>query len=252
MTDTSVTHGDYPKLSRPPLREALIDIRLSEQLPVSFLERLRTLAPEGFSNVGEIKLGGVRLEMGKDRPSQATITSDEVLGIRFQTADASQVLQYRRNGITFSILRNYQTWEHIRDVAREFWQQFLHTSGPVNVNRLAVRYVNSIELPLAGGDFDEYLTAGPRIPKDLPQLLTSFLQRVVIPFTEVNAYAIITQALEPATESSFPTILDIDTISQCSLGGADPEVWNKLGQLRIIKNRIFFASVTTKTLEAYR
>lgn len=251
MPETSLTHGEYPRLSRPPLREALIDIRLSEQLPIAFLERLRVLTLPGFSNVGEIKLGGFRLEIAKDKPSQATITSDEILGIRFQTTDASQVLQYRRNGITFSILKNYQTWEQIRGVAREFWRQFLGISGPVNVNRLALRYINAFEVPL-GGDFDEYLSAGPRIPKDLPQLLTSFLQRILIPFTDVNAHAIITQALEPPTESSFPTILDIDAIGQCSLDGADPEVWKRLEQLREIKNRIFFASVTAKALEAYR
>jgi uncharacterized protein (TIGR04255 family) len=247
-----VTHGDYPHLSRPPLREALIDIRLSDQLPVSFLDRLRALSLAGLSNVGEIKEGGFKLEIAKDRPVQATITSDQILGMRFQTADASQVLQYRRNGITFSILKNYQTWEDIRDLARTFWQQFLSISGTVNVNRLAVRYVNAIEVPLAGGDFDEYLTAGPRIPNDLPQQLTSFLLRVVIPFTDVNAHAIITQALEPPTETSFPAILDIDAIGQCSLNGADSEVWNRLEQLRIIKNRIFFASVTAKALEVYR
>jgi uncharacterized protein (TIGR04255 family) len=234
------------------LREALIDIRLTQDLPASFVDKIRALSFSDFSNVGEIKIGGLTFEMGRDRPSQATVAKDEILGIRFQTEDVSQVLQYRRNGITFSILKNYTSWEHAQDITRNFWRQFISIAGSVKVNRLAVRYINAIEVPLAGADFDEYLSAGPRIPKDLPQLLTGFLQRIMVPFTDVGAYAIITQTLEAPTESSFPAILDIETVGQWFLEGADPEIWNKLGQLRIIKNRIFFASLTEKALEPYR
>ena len=130
----------------------------------------------------------------------------------------------------------------------------LQISGPSakRVNRLAVRYINAIELPLAGADFDEYLTAGPRIPESLPQFLTSFLQRVVLPFAEVSGHAIITQALEAPTTRGLTAVLDIDVFAECLIDGADPEIWSKLGQLRIIKNRIFFASLTKKALESYR
>jgi uncharacterized protein (TIGR04255 family) len=245
------TDSNYPRLSRPPLREALIDIRLQAELPATFVDTLRTLTLSGFSSVGEIKVGGFRFEVATGKPSQALVTSEQLRGIRFQSADGSQVLQYRCDGITFSVLKNYTSWEPFRDTVRELWFQFLRISGAVIVNRLAVRYINAIEVPM-GADFDDYLTAGPRIPQSLPQLYSAFLQRVVVPLAEVGGHAIITQALEQPTESSVPTVIDIDVVSSCSLAGDAPEIWERFSNLRDIKNRIFFTSVTTKTLEAYQ
>ena len=126
------TGGKYPKLSRPPLREALIDIRLREDLPSAFVETLRSLHLSGFSVAGDIKAGTFKLEIAKDKPSQASVTSDEVQGVRFQIADGVQILQYRRNGITFSILRNYTAWGPFVDEARKLWQQFLQASSDVS------------------------------------------------------------------------------------------------------------------------
>jgi uncharacterized protein (TIGR04255 family) len=135
--------------------------------------------------------------------------------------------------------------------ARGHWQKFLEILGPVVIGRLAVRYINAIEVPI-GADFDEYLTAGPRIPQPLPQLYTSFVQRVTVPFDEVNGYAIITQALELPGDKGPVTVMDIDVACNCSIGGAASESWERLSKLRDIKNRIFFASVTPKALEAYK
>ena len=131
------------------------------------------------------------------------------------------------------------------------WQEFLRVSGAVVISRVGVRYINAIEVPI-GADFDDYLAAGPRIPQPLPQIYTTFLQRVVVPFAEINGYAIITQALEQATDKGLPTLIDIDVASNSSIEGEAPEIWQRLTKLRNIKNHIFFASVTAKALEAYR
>lgn len=251
VNDTSVAHDEYPRLSRPPLREALVDIRLSESLPLSFVDTLRAQSPTGFVRVGDLKFGGFKLEVQSDRPPLLTSTPEEILGVRFDNADKSQALLLRRDGMTLSVLKNYESWQLLRDRAREFWRVFRDLSGPVVIGRLAVRYINVIDVPL-GRDFDDYLTAVPRIPPKLPQLLTGFLQRVVVPFKDDAASAIITQALEPAVETTVPTVLDIDVSSMGSMDGASAEIWDKLERLRLIKNRIFFASLTRVGLELYQ
>lgn len=238
----------YPQLSRPPLREAIIDLHLREELPITLVEGLRSLTVPDFSTGTEIKFGTFQFALGT--PSHASVTRDEVQGIRFEALDGSKVLQYRRNGMTLSILKNYVSWEPFLSAARELWTRFLGISGPVTVTRLGVRYINAIEVPL-GADFDDYLEAAPRIPSKLPQVLSSFFQRMVIPFRDISAYAIMTQALEPPTETGLPTVIDIDAVADCSIAGAGPEIWERVSILRDIKNLVFFASVTPKTLEAY-
>jgi len=241
----------FPKLTRPPLREALIDLRLSESLPVSLVERWKKFNKEGFVNPIVMKQGGFKFEIGKDSPAQASVTSDESFGVRYERNNGAEVLQFRRNGVTLSILKNYTTWEALRTATENAWKQFLEISGPVKISRLAVRYINVLELP-PGEDYDEYLTAGPRIPKPLPQIANGFLQRVLVPFAKADALAIITQTMETTSNGSIQAVLDIDVFSECSLDGTSVEIWSRLENFRVIKNDIFFSSLTEKVLNSYR
>jgi uncharacterized protein (TIGR04255 family) len=232
-----LSEREFPKLTRPPLREALVDIRLREELPGSVLSKFE--APKGFPVKKGMKHAQFQMQAEADKPFAAKVLTDEPLGMRFEREDGSEVVQLRRNGLTYSILKNYPGWEVLREAARGTWQGFLAASGPINVSRLAVRYINAINIPL-GADYDEYLTTGPRVPKLVPPIVTSFIQRVLVPFEEDSATAIITQTLEmPA-----PAVLDIDVFTECSLEGASPDIWSKLEKLRNISDRIFFSSLT--------
>jgi uncharacterized protein (TIGR04255 family) len=202
---------------------------------------------EGFPIIKQIKYGQFTFQLTKDQPAEAKVDTEEAFGQRYEREDGAEVVQFRRNGVTYSILRNYASWDLLRDAARNAWERFLAISGPLNVSRLAVRYINAIDIPL-GADFDEYLTAGPRIPAPLPQVIARFIQRVEVPFADEHATAIILQALEAPTLG----VLDIDVFSECSLDGASPEVWSILEKLRSIKNRVFFSSLAAKVLESYR
>lgn len=251
MSKTSTSGGtSYPRLSRPPLREALIDVRLNGKLHESLMPSLKAFNAPGFSAVGEIKFGGVKLELAREKIASATITSDEIIGVRFENEDKSQVLQVRRDGMALSILKNYQTWDAMRDTIMPLWFKFANLAGPVKVSRLAVRYINAITVP-SNDDYDNYFTAGPRIPKRLPQILNGFLQRIVIPVPTANQ-AIITQVLETLTQTSSTAILDIDVFGPCVLDASAPEVWSILNQLNAFATRVFFASVTDKALELFQ
>lgn len=243
----------YPQLVRPPLREALIDIRLRDRLPVDWGKRLESIQFSGFRVSHPLKEGGFRFEIPRDAPASAKVVSDETLGYRYDRTDGAQALLVRRNGMTLSILKNYTTWESLKEVTHDLWVEYLRLSGPVQVERLAVRYINAIEMT-ASEDTDDYLMAGPRIPKELPQILNSFLQRVEIPFLKEKATAIITQASgdRPAEgTNNREAILDIDVFCSGSFEGTSPGVWTTLDNLRDIANRIFFSSVTKQVLDSY-
>jgi len=240
-----LSETQFPKLTNPPLSEVLVDIRLREELPASVLRNFH--APTGFPVAKEIRHGQFQFKMDKDEPIRAEVLAEGTLGRRHEREDGSEVVQLRRNGLTYSILKNYRGWDSLRKVASIAWRDFLAVSGSVNVSRLAMRYINAINIP-PGADYDEYLTAGPRIPKSAPPIVTSFMQRVLVPFEDESANAIITQALElPA-----PIVLDIDVFTECSLDGASSDIWFRLDKLRNIADRIFFSSLTEKVLELYK
>lgn len=236
---------EFPKLTRSPLREALLDIQLREELPASILSEFK--APKGFPVAKQMRQGQFQFKMDKDQPALAEVLAEGALGWRYETDDGSAVVQLRRNGITYSILKNYPGWNVLREAARDVWGEFLSISGTVNVSRLAARYINAISIPL-GADYDEYLTTAPRVPKPIPQIVNSFMQRVLIPFEEDAANAIITQTLEMPAPFA---VLDIDVFTVCSLPGGADDIWPKLDKLRNIADRIFFSSLSEKVIESY-
>ncbi len=221
-----------------------MDIRLLEELPASVLRKFQ--APKSFPVAKQIRQGQFQMKIDKDKPALAEVVAEGALGWRYERDDGSEVLQLRRNGLTYSILKNYPGWDVLREEARNAWREFLGVVGAVSVSRLAVRYINAINIPL-GADYDEYLTTGPRVPKSVPPIVASFMQRVLVPFEEQGATAIITQTLEVPS----PAILDIDVFTDCSLEGASIEIWSKLEKLRGIADRSFFSSLTEKVLESY-
>jgi uncharacterized protein (TIGR04255 family) len=238
------------QLRNAPLREALIDIQLEAPLPVSFAESLAERVVPGLEKKQQIRTGHFEIKVGSEAETQAVRKGYELIGCRFESEDGSKVLQVHRNGITYSILRGYRDWTEIRDATHRFWQFYLEwVRDPIIVARTAVRYVNVLELP-PGSELNEYLTAAPQIPKELPQTLDNFLTRVVIPFRD-DIHAIITQALEPSVPPGTNVVLDIDVFSQRKIQGASPNLWSLLDSFRAVKNAIFFSSVTERTLERY-
>jgi uncharacterized protein (TIGR04255 family) len=238
---------EFPRLTHPALREALVDIRLHGELPASAMEKFE--APKGFPVKKGMKLGQFELHLEVDKPSEAKIT-EGLMGFRYEREDGSDVLQLRRNGLTYSSLKDYPGWEVLKEEAREAWRGFFAVTGPVNVSRLAVRYVNAINIP-QGADYDEYLTTGPRVPKLVPSIVASFVQRIVVPIEQDSANAIITQTLEQSGAApAAPAVLDIDVFTNLSIEGTSPNIWSGLEKLRNIANRIFFSSVTQKVIES--
>lgn len=241
-----LSEQEFPKLTRPPLREALIDIQLREELPATILSRFQ--APKSFPIVRPLIQSQLQLKVEADRPMKPEVISEGLLGQRYEREDGSEIVQFRKNGMTYSILKNYPGWGVLSASAKEMWQGFLSLVGPVNVRRLAVRYINAIDIP-AGSDYDEYLTTGPRVPKSAPPIVASFMQRVVIPFEKEAATAIFTQALEPPNTAA---ILDIDVFTERSIDGASADIWSSLLSLRGIADKIFFTSLTENVLDSYK
>lgn len=120
--------------------------------------------------------------------------------------------------------------------------------------RLAVRYINRIELPLPFGDFREFVRTAPDIAPELPQSLSALFFRVEIPEPGKTFSATITEAMEPITEASthLPLIFDIDVVDQRSVEASSPLIWDAFERMRQYKNELFFRSMTARALELFR
>lgn len=238
-----------------PITEALLDIRVKLPSEVS-LARLATFH-DGVREQYPLKQERVRwggsIQFKPGSAPEVSQASGEPEGYLFTSTDGRQIVQARLDGFTFNKLKPYDRWETFRDQARELWQRYLQVASPEGITRLALRYINRIEIPLPMRDFKDYILTTPEIAPELPQGLDSFFMRLVIPDPKTGAVAIVTEASEPVAESgkTLPLILDIDVFRVVALGVKDEAIWETFERLRDLKNEVFFKSVTQKTKERF-
>lgn len=241
----------FPKA---PITEALIDIRvkLPGNVSLADLDKLHASIKDKYPEKKPRQMWEGTFEIGNQKePLQRT--HFQVDGYAFITSDGKQVVQYRLDGFTFNRLRPYSRWEDMYPEARRLWDIYRTATNPLLVTRLAVRYINSIEIPLKTFDFDDYFTTAPKIPKQLPQGLQHFFTRVVIPFPDRGAVAVITQTPSGKQDPvNTAILLDIDVFADVNLSAEDVKIYDILSILREIKNEVFFSSVTEKAEELFR
>jgi uncharacterized protein (TIGR04255 family) len=236
-------------LKNAPIREAIVDIKVSPPVNVDTLGALFDSLKETFPQQELMQQSTFGFEVGP-KAMRASRLDGAVEGRRLTSKDGKHIVQFRADGFTFSRLPPYETWETMRQHAEPLWKEYRDHSKAESISKAAVRYINVMNLPLPVTDFREYLCAPPSLPPTLPQELGGFFSRVIVINREIDAAAFVTQALESSLENKLQVILDIDVFKEPkdSLWSAnDSRTWDTLEKMRDFKNRIFFESITEKT-----
>jgi uncharacterized protein (TIGR04255 family) len=236
-------------LSKAPITEALIDVQLSPfQMDSKHLERIAE-SLGAYSLQGPIFQHSARFQVGLAAPQAVNL---EKIGYRLHSTDGRYVVQIRPNALTLSRVNGYEDWETLLKEMGSVWDVFRRDiPAEVNISRVAVRYINRLNLPIRDGDrFEDFLTKPPEVPDELPQSVAAFMQRVLIVGDE-GRLANVIQLLEEgsATEGSLPILLDIDAFT--TVPTSFTNLWTTLSRLRDFKNSIFFASLQEKAVEHF-
>ena len=243
------------KLPHAPILEALIDLRVEPRpdLEPQDLKALHeVLGTDAFPEATKQSAFTAAVQFEEDSPPVSVSAKD--VGYLFRGADQPHAVQAQREGFAFSQLPPYVDWEELATQAKLRWGQYLKAARPKRVTRMAVRYINRIELPLPLVDFREWIPKFPDIPAPLPQAIAEMVLRMVVPVPSKEATAIVTLALEPWSEGKTHAgvIFDIDVFRVASVPTEGDDVWNALESLREIKNDFFFEYLTPKTLELFQ
>lgn len=248
----------YRHLDNAPITEAIIDlrVRLPSKFQVKEFSQLRDVLRERYPDFKERRLitGGFGIKAGK--PVMQPPEDKGIDGYVLRSTDSKQVAQFSREGFTFSRLKPYTDWKDVLAEAKSAWKVYEAGASPELVTRIAVRYINHLSIPLSLPSpidyFARYLTAPPNIPGTLRQAVSHFLTRVVVHDIELGTTANITQALQKSSQPDQVTIiLDIDVFEQKETGFDEGDIWPRFEQLRDVKNRAFFDSITEETARLY-
>lgn len=230
-----------------PIAEAVIDVQCEFRI-VPSLEKLKAFASE-LSDQFPQSQAIQRVEVAF--AEQPSIRDSSQLGLRLSNADLTRVMQLRTNGISFAHLRPYSNWRAYREEFRPILQAFIERFDPVSAKRLAVRYINQIEIP-SGISVEDYINIGPRLVESISQVNGYFLQLTLPIQGEGDEWGAIvnTGLLAGSTSDQMKLLLDLDVFCAHPVAATnDNSIWPILDKLRDAKNGFFEAFITEKTRE---
>jgi uncharacterized protein (TIGR04255 family) len=244
----------YTTFPKAPIVEAILDIQVEPAEGMN-LERIGKFFDQVKKDYPhkEMRAKGSAVIRISPQGSSMDEQSMQPIGYLYRTPEKKKAVQARIDGYTFNKFNPYDNWSAFNAEARELWQRYVETAKPNKLKRLALRYINRIEIPLPIRDFKDYLLTIPEIAPNLPQALAHFIMRLVVPKPEIESTAVINVIMEESTRTQMlPIIFDIDVFKITNRPGTNVEIWNDFEQLRVFKNEIFFNSITDKTKELFQ
>ncbi len=248
----------FPLLAKAPIVEAVIDIRARAETTWeegAIAAKLKPNLPD-YPEVQSQREYQQEFKIAPGVSPEATTLDLGWKGLRFDSQDKRHIAQFNRNGFVFSRLSPYEDWTQLESEALRLWKMYERAATPTLIQRIGVRFINRIELPRGEMEFEKYLTERPRSPATLELPFTGFLHHdaLVVPG---YPYAInIIKALQQpvsAEKESFSLILDIDVYTVVeSLPVAAEKITDRLAEMRWLKNKVFYGSVTEHALEGFK
>lgn len=246
----------YPHLSKAPIVEAVIDFRV--KLPSDFkldaFQPLRAQLAKDYPGFEEQHIVEQMIKREAGSAAELSTRFSGTHGYRLSSSDGRNVVQLRRDGFTFSRLSPYTRWDQVFAEAWRLWSLYVDAAKPIEVSRIAVRYINRMLFPLPFTSPEEYLKAPPATADDWPAEMSAFLTRVVMHEAKSDVTVSVIQALEPQVpgQSEVAIIFDIDAYEDVTMRADDVTIAERFGNLREMKNRVFFKGLTTKAIDLFR
>jgi uncharacterized protein (TIGR04255 family) len=248
----------FPHLPCAPIVEAVVDVRAPATTSWNEQRIVTELAPKLHANyVLEVARGQSTRAIPSERENadELVVGAPGGSGVRAMSADQRQIVQFNRDGYAFSRLSPYQDWERFSSEALRLWAFHAELAQPIEIERVGVRFVNRIALPPQHFDFEDYMQAPPSPPHGLDLPFVGFFHHdsFMVPG---NQYAInlfwTTQTPQDAGVDTVALILDVD-IQNLEPFNLDPNMLaRRLSEMRWLKNKAFFGSVSRKAIESFQ
>lgn len=244
---------DFPHLPHAPIAEAVIDIRTRPTIELE--EKSLKAQLEGklinydFVDSQQLIENQIHFELGK-QPSQTI----QWKGLKYQSKDKKQITQFNNDGFVFSRLEPYPNWKELYDESMRLWQTYFELAKPVVISRLGLRFINRIQLPADNIELEDYLNRSPQPPKGLDLPFSYFFHQDTL-MTPDDAYrANIFTTVQPnqAPKQGEALIIDIDVFTTKEFELNNVMLEKSLLEMQWLKNKIFFGSVTEKTLALFK
>lgn len=242
--------------SRAPITEAVIDfvVTVDQSFSVGNLEGLAEAIADEYPTQEPMYLYSGQISLEEPGDPMRAETSHRHGGYSFTSKNKQHVLQVRFDGFTFSTYAPYDRWEILRDEAHRLWELYRSAAKVENVTRVAVRYINRIDIPEKSVDLGNYLNTRPHVPDDMPNEgdKGAFFMQLLLEQDDLGCMLIVNESPVASPDENTTSIqLDLDLyreqFEEPWSADDDGTIWSFLEQLHDRKNEAFEASITDQT-----
>jgi uncharacterized protein (TIGR04255 family) len=247
----------FENLPRAPIVEAVIEIRARATKALGETSLRTAIEPQlaGYVFLDSLREfhSEVKLEGGK--PPVQKVSDAGWKGVRFRSSDEKHIAQFNRDGFVFSRLEPYLTWEELESEGKRLWNIYKDFAQPVEIQRLGLRFINRIKLLPGELLFEDYIQPAPSSPHGLELPFHGFMHKDTLgvpghPYA-INVIRTI-QQLNGGVDGGVALILDIDVFTTQGFDLDNTVLQRRLLEMRWLKNKVFFGSITAKALEMFR
>lgn len=238
----------FQQLKNPPVKIALFQLKFSS-VDMKVYNETDALLKHKFSiRKDNIEVGlnfdNTSIPLGKSRLNG---TSDaKIKSCIYLTPDQKERVEILEDTLTYITELPYEGWDKFVAQVSDVLSIMSNVLGNVEIMRTSIRFVNRFLL-------DEFETPGDYFTTVISKKgetlfpLSQYGFRLQYEVPQSSIYAIVNQSVEKDISNKYTYLLDIDVLDKQSLYFEKETVLSSLSNLREIKDKIFFDSITKKT-----
>ena len=149
-------------------------------------------------------------------------------------------------------LKPYNSWREFFPLIDLVFNAYIKNIKVKSIQRIGLRYINNIEIPLPAFDVEQYFNLYPHLPKDLPQELASFMTGIIFIFEKGRDNAKVQLLDKPLTaQGASRIVLDMDYFLLKPNSVASDEVKEWVANAHKNTEMIFETILTDKTKQLF-
>ncbi len=235
-----------PTYKSAPIAEAIIQLQFEDGLSDRDVDRVAAKS-ESFYKVGqEMQDFNVQVNVAHGSPIPSLV--GEKRWRKLATSDGADLLILHRHNFTVARLAPYRGWEELFGRFVRDYEVVHKIVGYRKVNRIGVRYINRIDIPIpdkSGADVSKYLNVYPFTPHIGPEQMRGMYTRFETHDDRAGTVVIVTvAAADPVLINHDSYLLDIDVVKTDNISANRKEIIDQVDSLRHTKNQMFEALVT--------
>ncbi|MBL0184636.1 MAG: TIGR04255 family protein [Candidatus Obscuribacter sp.] len=146
---------------KPPIIEAIMDFVVTPMVPLEPDQLMAFAQTQSKDYADQSPVSEFTLNIDGQNLGTPTTPSMKVVSYIARDHDENRAFQVRSTGFSYSKLAPYDCWESFFNEGKRIWNLYSNFSNPKSIDRVAVRFINRLDIPLPITDFKDWLQTVP-------------------------------------------------------------------------------------------